>query len=168
MINNILLLILLTLLPFLELRYSIPAGILVGTIKLPFGLSLVGLDMPWYVVFPVCVITNIILGIIIFFLLKTIVNYFLKFKWFNNIYMKIVARPQRRIKKYVEKYGELGVALFISVPLPGSGVYTGALGAYALGLDLKKFIIADIIGVTIAGIIVTILSLSSKGLINIF
>ena len=87
-----------------------------------------------------------------------------KFKWFEKIYKKIITRPQRRIKKYVDKYGELGVGLFIAIPLPGSGVYTGALGAYALGLKFKKFIIADLIGVIIAGIIVTILSLSSKGL----
>lgn len=164
MINQILLLVLLTLIPFLELRYSIPAGILAGSVKLPFGLALVGLNMPWYIVFLVCVITNFILGIIIFLLLRTIVNYMRKFKWFEKIYKKIITRPQRRIKKYVDKYGELGVGLFIAIPLPGSGVYTGALGAYALGLKFKKFIIADLIGVIIAGIIVTILSLSSKGL----
>lgn len=168
MLDKILLLILLTLIPFLELRYSIPAGILTGKIALPFGLALVGLDMPWYLVFIVCVVTNFILGIAIYLILKYVVNYFLRFIWFKRIYNKIIARPQRRIKKYVDKYGELGVGLFIAIPLPGSGVYTGALGAYALGLKFKKFIIADLIGVTIAGIIVTILSLSSKGLINLF
>jgi len=67
-------------------------------------------------------------------------------------------RTQKNIQKYVDKYGELGVALFIGVPLPGSGVYSGALGAYVIGLKLKKFIIADIIGVLIAGTIVTIIS----------
>ena len=164
MINNILLLILLTLIPFLELRYSIPAGILAGKIALPFGFSLVGMNMPWYTVFLVCVITNFILGIVIFFLLKTIVNYMRRFRWFKRIYNKIISRPQRRIKKYVEKYGELGVAIFIAIPLPGSGVYTGALGAYAIGLEFKKFIIADLIGVIIAGIIVTIITLAGKGI----
>ncbi len=168
MLNKILLLILLTLIPFLELRYSIPAGILAGTVKLPFGLALVGLDMPWYTVFFVCVITNFVLGIIIYLILNTVVKYLLRFKLFSKYYNKIIARPQRRIKKYVDKFGELGVGLFIAIPLPGSGVYTGALGAYAIGLKFKKFIIADLIGVTIAGIIVTILSLSSKGLISLF
>ena len=115
MINQILLLVLLTLIPFLELRYSIPAGILAGSVKLPFGLALVGLNMPWYIVFLVCVITNFILGIIIFLLLRTIVNYMRKFKWFEKIYKKIITRPQRRIKKYVDKYGELGVGLFIAI-----------------------------------------------------
>ena len=168
MLDKILLLILLTLIPFLELRYSIPAGILTGKIALPFGLALVGLNMPWYTVFIVCVVTNFILGIIIYLILKYVVKYLLRFELFKKYYNKIIARPQRRIKKYVDKYGELGVGLFIAIPLPGSGVYTGALGAYALGLKFKKFIIADLIGVTIAGIIVTILSLSSKGLINLF
>jgi uncharacterized membrane protein len=164
MINNFLLLILLTLIPFLELRYSIPAGILSGSIALPFGFSLIGLGMQWHYVFFICVITNFILGIVIFLLLRTIVNYLRKLKWFDKLYRKIIARPQKKIKKYVEKYGELGVAIFISIPLPGSGVYTGALGAYAIGLKFKKFVIADLIGVTIAGIIVTILTLTSRGI----
>jgi len=166
MINNILFLVLLTLIPFLELRYSIPAGILAGSIALPFGFSLIGLGMPWYTVFIVCVITNFILGIIIYFVLDKLVTIFLKFRWFKRIYRKIISRPQRRIKKYVEKYGELGVALFIAIPLPGSGVYTGALGAYAIGLKFKKFIIADLIGVVIAGISVTLLTLAGKGIFN--
>ena len=75
-------------------------------------------------------------------------------------------RTQKNIQKSVDKYGELGVALFIGVPLPGSGVYSGALGAYVIGLNFKKFIIADIIGVLIAGTIVTIISTGVLQLIS--
>lgn len=145
MINNLLYLIFITLLPFLELRASIPYGINV-------------LRMPWPTVFIVCVIANIILGIIIYFLLDKFVHLFLRYKFFSKPYNQIVLRTQKNIQKSVDKYGELGVALFIGVPLPGSGVYSGALGAYIIGLNFKKFIIADIIGVLIAGTIVTIIS----------
>ncbi|MDD5086392.1 MAG: small multi-drug export protein [Candidatus Nanoarchaeia archaeon] len=157
MINDILKLIFITLLPFLELRASIPAGIIGGNISF-FGISISILRMPWLTVFIVCVITNIILGIIIYFMLDKFINFFLRFKIIEIPYKKIVLRTQRKIHPYVEKYGEIGVALFIGVPLPGSGVYTGALGAYVLGLKFKKFIVANIIGVLIAGIIVTIIS----------
>ena len=132
-------------LPFLELRASIPYGINV-------------LKMPWPTVFIVCVIANIILGIIIYFMLDKFVHFFLRYKIFSVPYKKIVLRTQKKIQKSVDKYGELGVALFIGVPWPGTGVYSGALGAYVIGLKLKKFIIADIIGVLIAGAIVTIIS----------
>ena len=145
MLNQILYLIFITFLPFLELRASIPYGINI-------------LKMPWLTVFIVCVIANIILGILIYFMLEKFVKFFLRYKIFSNPYNKVVIKTQKKIQKAVDKYGEWGVALFIGVPLPGSGVYSGALGAYVIGLDFKKFIIADIIGVLIAGIIVTIIS----------
>jgi len=145
MLNQTLYLISITFLPFLELRASIPYGINV-------------LKMPWPTVFIVCVIANIILGIIIYFMLDKFVHFFLRYKIFSVPYKKIVLRTQKKIQKSVDKYGELGVALFIGVPWPGTGVYSGALGAYVIGLKLKKFIIADIIGVLIAGAIVTIIS----------
>jgi len=75
---------------------------------------------------------------------------------------------QKKINKHVDKYGELAVAIFIGIPLPGSGVYSGAIAAYLLGLKYRKFIIANIIGVLIAGIIVTIISLTGAGIFNIF
>ena len=53
----------------------------------------------------------------------------------------------------------LGVAVFIGIPLPGSGVYTGAFGAYLLGLDRRKFAVANVIGVLIAATAVTALCL---------
>ena len=153
MVNNILYLIFITLLPFLELRASIPYGINI-------------LRMPWLTVFIVCVIANIILGIIIYFLLDKFVHFFLRYKIFSKPYNHIVLRTQKNIQKSVDKYGELGVALFIGVPLPGSGVYSGALGAYVIGLSFKKFIIADILGVLIAGTIVTIISTGVLQLIS--
>ena len=145
MLNQIFNLIFITFLPFLELRASIPYGINV-------------LKMPWPTVFIICIIANIILGILIYFMLEKFVKFFLRYKIFSNPYNKVVIKTQKKIQKAVDKYGEWGVALFIGVPLPGSGVYSGALGAYVIGLDFKKFIIADIIGVLIAGIIVTIIS----------
>jgi len=144
--DEILQLILMTMVPFLELRASIPFGILI-------------LSMDWIPVFIVCVISNIILGMILFPFIQYIVDIATRIRFIDNIYKRYVARTQQRIKKYVDKYGWLGVAIFIGVPLPGSGVYSGSLGAYLIGLQYKRFIIANIIGVIIAGVIVTIASL---------
>lgn len=167
MISKILILILVTLIPTLELRASIPLGILGGKIEF-FNLTLQGFGLNWVLVFLVCVITNIILGPLVYIFLNKFVNHFLKFKLFNRYYHKKVEKTQKKIKPYVERYGLLGIALFIGVPIPGSGSYTGAFGAYLLGLDYKKFIIANTIGVIIAGIIVTIVTLISIGLFSLF
>jgi uncharacterized membrane protein len=142
---------LLTLLPLLELRASIPIGI--------------GMGVPWPLVFLTAVIVNILLGPIIYIIIDKFIHFLTEYKWFRVIYYKLLRRTQRRIHKYVEKYGEWAVAIFIAVPLPGSGSYSGALAAYIIGLSYKKFIISNIIGVTIAGIIVTIASL---GLFSLF
>lgn len=153
--NNILILIGLTLLPFLELRASIPYGI-------------ISTDLNWISVFFICVITNIILGPIIYLLLDKIVFVFTKIKIIDRLYQQYVQRTQKRIHKYVDKYGILGVSIFIGIPLPGSGVYSGALGAYLLGINFKKFLIASIVGVLIAGILVTIISLTGLEMFELF
>ena len=156
---KILYLILMTFLPFLELRYSIPAGILHGVIQLPFGFRLVGFGLNPVLVFVVVVITNFIVGLLVYLFLMFIVEELCYFKWFRKWFERTLRHYQKRVQKKVDKYGLIGVALFIAVPLPGSGVYSGALGAYALGLDFKKFMLADLIGVLIAGILVTIITL---------
>lgn len=153
--NEILNLIWITFLPFLELRASIPYGIFKT-------------NLHWFLIFTICVITNIVLGAILYLVIDKIIKITTKIKIIDQIYGKYIERMQKKIDKYVDKYGELAVAIFIGIPLPGSGVYSGALAAYLLGIKYKKFIIADIIGVLIAGIIVTIVSLTGVGVFNIF
>ena len=115
------------------------------------------------IVFVVCVVTNIILGPLIYFFLDKIVHVFLRIKTLKKLYNRILLRTQKRIHPYVEKYGLLGVAIFIGIPLPGSGSYSGALGSYVLGLGYKRFFWANVLGVLIAGVIVTLVVLSGAG-----
>ena len=149
--NALLMVIILTFLPTLELRASIPYGILAT-------------DLPLFVVVLVAIVVNILLGPLVFLLLDTVVTFMRKFAWFEKLFARIVERPRKKISKAVDRWGELGIALFIGIPLPGSGVYTAALGAYLLGLDKKKFFIATIIGVVIAAVAVTIITLTGSSL----
>jgi uncharacterized membrane protein len=153
--NEIINIIWITFLPFLELRASIPYGILKA-------------NLPWVQVFVICVITNIILGAILYLLIDKIIKIATKIKAIDDIYQKYIEKMQKNINKYVDKYGELAVAIFIGIPLPGSGVYSGAIASYLLGLKYKKFMIANIIGVLIAGTIVTVVSLTGAGIFNLF
>jgi len=143
--QEILTLIILTLMPFLELRASIP-----------YGVFQTSLSLLW--VFLICTITNILLAPIIFIFLHKFIHLFLRFKIINKCYQKIVIKTQKKVHKYVEKYGILGLGLFIGIPLPGSGVYSGALGAYLLGFKFRDFFKAAVIGVLIAGVIVTLIA----------
>ena len=145
--NSLLWIILLTLLPFLELRASIPYGVFQT-------------DLPVFLVFLVAVITNIILAPLVFLFLDKVVHLFLHIRWIDRIYSKLIERTQRKIHPKVEKYGFWGLCAFIAVPLPGSGVYSGALGAYLLGFRYKEFLRAAVVGVLLAGIAVLLISLA--------
>ncbi len=148
-IDQIAFMVLLTVLPFLELRASIPYGIFET-------------DLPLAVVFMVAVMANILLGPVLFFFLNKTIHRFLKVKLVERGWQRIILRTQKKVHPYIEKYGILGLAVFIGIPLPGSGVYTGALGAYLLGFKFKDFLKATILGVLIAGLIVTIICLAGS------
>lgn len=151
--NSVLLLILITLIPSLELRASIPFGIL-------------NTQIHYAAVFAICTITNILLGPLIYVILDRFIHVFLNIGLFNKYYNIYVEKTQKKISPYVQKYGLLGLAIFIGIPLPGSGSYTGAIAAHILGIKIKKFIIANIIGVLIAATVIATLSLTGSGLIN--
>lgn len=148
MIRSILILAAITFIPALELRASIPFGI--------FGMQD---QLTWPIVVLICIITNIILGWLVFLIMGPIFVILRKWNWFELKIWPFLEKTRHKIHPYVEKYGELGVAVFIGIPLPGSGVYTGAFGAYLLGVSRKKFSIANVIGVLIAATAVTILCL---------
>ena len=153
--QDILELIFITFLPFLELRASIPYGILVKQMNIT-------------AVFLICVITNIILAPIVYIFLDKFIHVFFYFKPLEKLYHKYVEKTQKKIHKYVEKYGTIGVAIFIGIPLPGSGVYSGALGSYVLGLGFKKFMLAAVLGVLIAAVIVTAVTLVGVNGLSVF
>lgn len=149
MIKEILIIILTTLTPVFELRFSIPYGIL-------------RTDLHWMTVFLIAVITNALLGAIVYLIIDKTIHIFLRLNWFRKWYHSHVERLQKKIHKKVEKYGEYGIALFIGIPFPGTGSYSGAIVANAIGLGHKKFFIANLIGVLLAGVIVTIITLSGS------
>ena len=157
MLKQTLYLVLVTLVPALELRASIPYGVL-GSER--WGIT-PGL-MSWPLVVAVCVVANILLGWAVFWVLAPILRGFERFAWFRGWISPVLLRAQRRLKPYVDRYGELGVAVFIGIPLPGSGVYTGAVGAFLLGLDRRKFAVANVIGVLIAATAVTAVTLALR------
>ena len=159
LIEKLLFIFLLTLIPFLELRLSIPIGVFSGKIELPFGLMVEGFGLPILPVFLTAVTANILLGPMVYFFYDKVIHFFLHFKWINSLYNRIVLRTQRKSKKLIERFGLIGLIFFIAVPLPGSGSYTAALAAYLLGIGYKKFALINAFGVIIAGLLVSLISL---------
>ncbi len=145
--NPYVVIILLTFFPALELRASIPYGVLVA-----------GID--WWWVVALAVVTNIVLGPILYVLLDKFLHVMLRVGWFGRMWDKFVLPKQKKIHAKVEKYGIWGLSVFIGIPLPGSGVYSGAIGGYLLGFSFKEFFISTVLGVLMAAAIVTAIVLS--------
>lgn len=147
-IHPVLFLIGLTFVPGLELRASIPFGWFHSSITehlSPLAVAVIAL------------ISNIFVGLITFALMKPVVLVFRTWGWFDHKIWPFFVRAQNKLHPYVEKHGEWGLAVFIGIPLPGTGAYTGAVGAYLLGFDKKRFFLANLIGVIIACTLVVLL-----------
>lgn len=132
-----------SLLPILELRGGLVAASL--------------LDVKFITGFIVSIIGNVLPIPIVLLFLEKIFDFLKKFKTTNKIVTKIENKILSK-KEQIEKYGYLGLILFVGIPLPGTGAWTGAGLAVLLHLNKKKSFIAILLGVILASIIMSIFS----------
>ena len=134
----------LALLPISELRGAIPYALANGA--------------PLILAFSVCVVLNALVGPLVFIFLSTFNKLFLKMRWYENLFNKVIENARIKVKEKVDKFGYIGILFFVAIPLPITGAYTGTLGAWVLGMEPKKTFLAVAAGVFLAGIIVSIVS----------
>jgi uncharacterized membrane protein len=142
MTRDIALTLLATVLPISELRGGIPLGISLG------------LD-PWFT-FSIAVIANALIFFPVFFALRLFYD-----KLLSRIplFDKYLDSLRKRGKPKVDKYGFWGLVLFVAVPLPLTGAYTGTILAWLLGMDWKRAFPAVALGVVVAGVVVLLITL---------
>jgi len=63
-----------------------------------------------------------------------------------HLYLYYVERVRKKAHPYVERWGFVGLTVFVAIPLPGTGIWTGALAAYLLGIEKKQTVPALILG----------------------
>jgi uncharacterized membrane protein len=145
---------LLSLLPVSELRGGIPYAVANGiSIAVAYG---------------ACVLSNILVIPIVFVFLETVHSSFYRLKPYRILFDKWVARTRMKAERNVEKYGYWGIMLFVAIPLPITGAYTGTLAAWLLRLDKRRAFWYLALGVVIAGIVVSTATLTGIGILNIF
>jgi len=129
---------------------------------IPIGLAL-GLD-PFYTLL-VSLSVNCILFFPVYFGLKLFYDkIFSRIRLFN----KYLEKVRNKGKPYVDKYGILGLTVFISLPTPLTGTYTASILSWFLNLDWKKSFIAIAIGSTIGGLIILAGSLGILNILKLF
>jgi len=154
---NILKLIILSMLPISEIRGALPFAF--------FN------KIPFYFAFPIALTFNFLVSFLIFFFLDTVNKYLMKIPIYNRFFTSFSENAKEKVYKKFAKYEYLGLTLFVGIPLPITGIWTGALGAWLLQLERKKVFISLFFGVLIAGLIVTavlFLGLYSLKIFNIF
>lgn len=131
-----------SLVPFLELRFSIPLALWYNPSLSPTT------------VFAICVTLNILAIPVAYLLLDFILP---PIRRRSGLVERMFKWSVRRAKRH-QNLSLVGLALFVGVPLPATGAYTGSLIAYIAGLDRKRATLAMAAGVVIAGVLVWILA----------
>ena len=129
--------------PILELRGGLIAASL--------------LDMDPVVSYILCMIGNVLPIPFILWFMGKILIWMRKNKHFKKFALWLDKKVYKH-KGQIEKYGYMGLILFVGIPLPGTGAWTGCLIASVLELDKKKSFLAALLGVFIASVIMMILS----------
>ncbi len=132
----------LSFLPISELRGAIPFAVARG--------------MPLLQAALLAVACNALVGPVAFVFLETFHKLFYKWPFYARLFDRFVAKARGKVHEKVEKYGYWGIMVFVAIPLPITGAWTGTLGAWILGLGKRKTMVAVAAGVAIAGVIVSL------------
>jgi uncharacterized membrane protein len=145
MLNEILIVIITTMAPIAELRGGIPLGIALG--------------LPASIVIPLAFAVNCLVFFPIYFGMTLFYErFFARFGWARRLVGKLHKKAPA-----VEEYGWVALVLFVGIPLPVTGAWTGTGIAWLLGLDWKKSFLAVCLGVLMATAIVSFITLGLLG-----
>ena len=152
MLKKILIVLLISMVPLIELRGSIPVAV---------GM---GLDLPEWAILITAIIGNIIPVPFIYFFARKFLEWGNKQKWqplhkFCNFCLKKGEKGGEKLLKKAKGGVYWALFLFVAIPVPGTGAWTGTLAASILNLDFKKTIVAVTAGVITAGLIMLAVSL---------
>lgn len=134
--------------PLVELRLAVPMA--------------VGMGLPYIPSLIVCVLGNMLPVPVIYFFARKFLNWGAKQKYIDKICRFFLEKGERAGKKLVSKTGRGGLfvalMLFVGIPVPGTGAWTGTLAASFLDMGIKSTALSVSLGVILAGIIMAIAS----------
>jgi len=144
-----------SMIPWLESRYVVPFAMLNS-------------NLAWWQVFPIAVIGNMLPVPFILLFFRFIEKFLRRYHFWASIMDWLFARTRARADTKIRHYEHLALLLFVAVPLPFTGAWTGSLIAYLFDLKFSKSVITIFVGVLIAASIMTVLVLTGQHLWLIF
>ena len=150
-----LLVFLVSMVPLVELRLAVPMAL--------------GMDLPFWSSLIVCALGNMLPVPFIYLFARKVLLWGADKRYIGKVFTFFLVKGERAGQKLTRAAGRGGLfialMLFVGVPLPGTGAWTGALGASFLNMGIKSTALSVSLGVVIAGII---MALASTGVLNIF
>jgi len=152
LLSSKLLVFITSMLPIVELRGSIPLGL--------------SCDLSIYESFLISLLGNFLILIPIIYILPWAVKIIKKIHpKINKLITKFLNKTQDKHSKRIDLYGIIALIIIVVIPLPGTGGWTGALVAYIFGMPKKQSLLYIFIGLSLAGFIVSAISLGAIHLI---
>ena len=145
--------VIISMVPLVELRGAVPLGVAIG--------------MPIYELYPLAILGNMIPIPFLLFFGEKILDWVCTLRPFTRF---ATAYKNKLLSKtdQVTKYARIGLFLFVAVPLPGTGAWSGALIATILKMPKAKALFSILCGVITAGIIMLLASHGVLGVVNLF
>lgn len=145
---------LLAMLPVVELRAALPVALEVYQFSIPKALL-------------ITIAANMVPAFLILYIWEWFIGLVGRYwPWLHTILRRIEEKTKGSWQKKIDAYGPLALAIFVAIPLPGSGVWTGALAAWIFGLKRSKALWAIFIGLILSAIAVLIITLSAGSVIR--
>jgi len=139
----------LSMIPWFESRYVIPFAIY-------------QFEWEWWQVFPIAIAGNMLPVPFILLFFKFAERFLRNYKFWTKIMDWLFSRTRKRADTKIRRYEYIGLILFVAIPLPFTGAWTGSLIAYLFNLRFSKSLITIFIGVIIAATIMTGLILTGQ------
>lgn len=152
--------IIISMLPVAELRGAIPLALA------PAEVGGYGMAVPE--AYFLAVIGNMIPVIPLLLFLGPVSDFLRRWKIWDIFFNWLFTRTHHKHNARFEKYGTLALTLFVAVPLPVTGAWTGCAAAFVFGIEFRHALLAIFTGVLIAGIVVTALTLAGIGIFELF
>ena len=142
-----------SMLPIIELRGAIPMAFAMG--------------FPWWQAYLISVVGNLLPVPFILLLINIVIKWMAssKVKFFNKIANFLLERVEKK-RDRIEKYSFWGLCFFVAVPLPVTGAWTGSLVAAVIGMKPWKAFLSALLGVLIAGAVVTLIVYGGIGFLQ--
>jgi uncharacterized membrane protein len=144
---------LMSMIPLIEQRGAIPVGILAYHLN------------PW-LVFLVSLLGSFIPAPFVYLFFNKILAWMKKVKMLHK-FTDFIDKKIQKGAKQVEKYMEIGLTIFVGIPLPTTGLWTGSAIAAFLGLDFKKSMVCVFLGGIISAVIITIVSMIAPAILGL-